>query len=156
MSQDENTSILKATFANAKNNFPSLQKIDKSSKLTEKGKKTFKRLIEIINSGNEISERTTLAEATLISNSFDSVMNVLGIYPKHKNGTTSTAKIRQSGFAKGIVIMDFKDGGCVSQCNNIYNTCMSENNCSRGGWVCFCCMGCSLAFATCMAACTID
>lgn len=155
--QDEPIRDLKNAFIKAKGSFPSVQKIENSGKLTTKGKEAFKRLIQIINKGSDLSGKTTIAELNSINNAFDSVMTTIGIYPKEKNGTIAIAKIRlPGGFNKGIFNMGFDGSSCTAQCTDVYNNCMTANSCSRDGWICVCCSGCSLAFATCMALCVIE
>lgn len=44
---------------------------------------------------------------------------------------------------------------CVTRCADEYDQCVRENRCDTSGWVCVCCMPCSLQYMGCVAACTI-
>lgn len=44
---------------------------------------------------------------------------------------------------------------CVTQCANEYNQCVTENQCDTGGWVCLCCVPCSLQYMGCIGRCSI-
>lgn len=44
---------------------------------------------------------------------------------------------------------------CVTKCANEYDQCISENRCDTSGWVCVCCMPCSLQYMGCVAKCTV-
>jgi hypothetical protein len=150
-----NLEKVKNSFTHAKTTFPSNAKIDSSKKLTEKGKETLKKLRQLIIEGSEISpSKITMKEFMSINARFDSIMNTLGINMIEKN---STAKVRRPSFRKDIVVGGFgNEMTCTDKCNEIYNTCMSENDCTRNGWVCFCCAPCSIVYATCMASCHLD
>lgn len=146
---------MKSSFTQAKTTFPSNAKIDGSKKLTEKGKETLKKLRQLIIEGSEISpSKITMKEFMSINARFDSIMTTLGINIVENN---STAKVRRpSSFSRNILIGFNDDNSCTVNCNEVYNTCMSENDCTRSGWVCVCCIPCSLVYATCMASCTLD
>ena len=42
---------------------------------------------------------------------------------------------------------------CVTSCADEYNQCVQENNCDTGGWICICCVPCSLQYMGCVAKC---
>ena len=44
---------------------------------------------------------------------------------------------------------------CVTKCANEYDQCISENSCDTSGWICVCCMPCSLQYMGCVAKCTV-
>ncbi len=62
-----------------------------------------------------------------------------------------------SNIAAGYMALDNSGGGggptCVTRCEQEYHDCTSENNCETGGWVCVCCVPCSLQYAGCVAKC---
>lgn len=156
--QMESIEKIKNSFIQAKANFPSNKKIDGSKKLTVKGKETLKKLSQLISEASEISPtKITMKEFMSINARFDSIMTTLGIYSTIKEGNTTAAKIRRPSLGKDIVIkFSNEDNSCTQQCADVYNNCMAANDCTRGGWVCVCCIPCSLVFVTCMASCSID
>ncbi len=52
-------------------------------------------------------------------------------------------------------IIDLDNGGggggptCVTQCASQYEQCVKENDCDTGGWLCLCCIPCSLQYMGC-------
>jgi hypothetical protein len=154
-SQDAEVRQLKVKLTQAEAAFPTSQKIDQSTKLTAKGKSLFKQLRQVIVKGSQISERTPIGTFLSLEKTMDSALNAIGV-SFDENGKLSVAKMRQSGVFTTIGINSMSgEGGCTERCNAVYNTCMSANDCTRGGWICLCCSGCSLVFATCMASCAI-
>lgn len=44
---------------------------------------------------------------------------------------------------------------CVTKCANEYDQCISENSCDTSGWICVCCVPCSLQYMGCVAKCSM-
>lgn len=64
-----------------------------------------------------------------------------------------------SDIAVSFLARDNPGGGggggqtCVSRCAGEYDQCVSENGCDTSGWVCVCCVPCSLQYMGCVAKC---
>ena len=58
-----------------------------------------------------------------------------------------------------VMARDNSGGGgsgptCVTRCATEYDQCVSENSCDTSGWICVCCMPCSLQYMGCVAKCS--
>lgn len=66
-----------------------------------------------------------------------------------------------SDIAATVMARMSSDGGggsgptCVTKCAQEYDQCVQENNCDTSGWVCICCVPCSLQYMGCIAKCTV-
>lgn len=73
------------------------------------------------------------------------------------------SEVAWAKFATDVVVSMARDnsgtggsgGTCVTRCADEYDQCVRENKCNTGGWICVCCMPCSLQYMGCVARCTM-
>jgi hypothetical protein len=58
-----------------------------------------------------------------------------------------------------IIVARDNTGGtgvtCATGCAGEYDQCVGENGCETGGWVCICCVPCSIQYMGCMRRCIL-
>ncbi len=131
---------LKAT--KALNDFPSVSAINASNNLSKNGKILLKQIrltYEKVNNANF---------KVINKNEYDALMDDLSWTTAVMNGIVMNLQNDGGGPDKGAT--------CVTTCRKEYNQCLGENHCENDGWVCLCCIPCSLQYGGCIGHCIID
>lgn len=117
-----------------------LADFDSMEKLDPLAKQYLSKVTDLIEYGTKLSEWDDEALARYI-------------------GEVAWAKFA-SDVVMSFMARDNSGGGgsgptCVTKCANEYDQCISENGCDTSGWICVCCMPCSLQYMGCVARCAM-